>query len=203
MQLCNHHEQEKVQLMSLPRWEYFLSIESDLEIASRYVEFSQANYSTYSVHFARIITAAGSEFDSVAKDLCELIDSTKKPENINQYEPVISGRYSKFVDMEIEVSRFQLSLSPWKNWTAQQSPSWWSQGFNKIKHDRTNYYNQANLENALNASAGLFVGLLYFYYTTYGQIEISAFEGPRLFSTIHPNSGGSNGGITCDLNVLL
>jgi len=60
--------------MSLPHWEYFLSIETDLTQGMRYVEFAPENYATFSVEFARIIVAASAEFDAVAKALCNAID---------------------------------------------------------------------------------------------------------------------------------
>jgi hypothetical protein len=79
--------------VSLPYWNYFKSIEADLEACSRYVEFTAANFHTYSVEFARIIMAAGSEIDTVAKELCRQIDPTRKPKNINEYQPIITGKY--------------------------------------------------------------------------------------------------------------
>jgi len=59
--------------------------------------------------------------------------------------------------------RFGMTLKPWDEWRkARGVPFWWT-AYNKIKHDRDSEYARANLKNALNAVAGLFVVVLYLY----------------------------------------
>lgn len=156
--------------MTPPYWNYFLSIESDLEQCGRFVEFSQDNFHTYSIEFARIIMAASSEFDNVAKALCKTISPGEKPSTINKYYPIIKGKYPKFLDCEILLPRYNLSVKPWKNWTDTSSPDWWSKGYNKIKHKRDCHFPQANLENAILSTAGLLIGILYYYDLTFQNI---------------------------------
>jgi hypothetical protein len=120
--------------MSFPNWEYFLSIEADLARCTRYVEFVPENSATFSVEFARIIVAASAEFDAVAKGLCKAISENAKPENINDYQPIIVGRYPKFPKYKIHIPRLKLELEPWKEWTPAASPDWWSKGY---KQDQT------------------------------------------------------------------
>lgn len=140
--------------MALEYWEYFLSIESDLEKCSKYVDFSVNNYQTYSVEFARIIMAAGAEVDTVAKEFCKLINPASNAENIKQYAGVILNKYPNIVNVEMAISRYDLIVKPWDGWSNNSSPVWW-QGYNKIKHDRTKYFERANLINSISASAGL------------------------------------------------
>ncbi|MDL2122991.1 MAG: hypothetical protein LWX51_07895 [Deltaproteobacteria bacterium] len=169
--------------MNLPYWEYFLSIEADLITCTRYIEFIEDNFETYSIEFARIIMAASSEFDTVAKDLCANINSTQKPKRINEYYGIITTRFSKFTSIEVQIPRYSISLKPWIDWSSTKSPDWWSKGYNKIKHDRTNNFSKACLLNALLSTTGLLAGILYYYkaaYTTYPQID--AFNAPKLFS---------------------
>ena len=71
--------------MSLPHWEYFLSLESDLEDCSKYVEFTSTNYKTYSIEFAKIILLASAEFDTVAKELCKIINPNINLNGINRH----------------------------------------------------------------------------------------------------------------------
>ena len=168
--------------MSLPHWEYFLSIEADLAQCMRYVEFTQENFATFSVEFARIIVAASAEFDAVAKGLCKTIDENAKPENIKQYQPVIVGRYPKFPQYKIHIPRIKLELQPWNTWTPEVSPDWWSKGYNKIKHQRDQHFASANLDNALNATAGLLAGIVYLYDATNGGFpDVDLAAAPKLF----------------------
>lgn len=48
-------------------WNYFLALERDLELVTRYVEFSQQNFGVYSIEFAPPFFAASAEVDVVAK----------------------------------------------------------------------------------------------------------------------------------------
>lgn len=58
------------------------------------------------------------------------------------------------------------------------SPTWW-QAYNRIKHHRDQHFLQANLENALNALAGLFVMVLLFYEEPAGAGKLA--PNPLLF----------------------
>ena len=168
--------------MSYPHWEYFLSIEADLAACARYVEFNQDNLGSYSVEFARVIVASGAEFDAVAKRLCAVIAPTAKPERITEYYPIIIGKYPKFVDHIVHVARFKMELRPWKSWTQSAAPDWWSKSYNKIKHERDTHFREANLANALDATAGLLLGIVYLYDATYGEVpRIELPAAPQLF----------------------
>jgi hypothetical protein len=170
--------------MSLPHWEYFLSIESDLKYCSRFVEFCPENYDTYSIEFARIIMASCSEFDTVIKLVCNSIDASQKAENMPAYYPILISKYHNFMSFEVSMPRYKLNLAPWKEWTKDQSPDWWSKGYNKIKHKRDQYFNEANLKNALYSVSGLLCGILYYYKEVSGDLaKIHFYEAPRLFAT--------------------
>lgn len=174
--------------MSLPHWQYFLSIESDLDDCSRYVEFAKPNYKTYSVQFARIIMAAASEFDTVAKLLCQHIYpdySSCKNKNIQSYFTTINSKYPNFTQHETMIPLYGLECKPWDGWNATISPDWWSKGYNQIKHQRDMHFDQANLENAIYAVCGLLTGLLYFYEAKYNgisNIQLESFQMPKLLS---------------------
>ena len=186
--------------MSHPHWQYFLSVEEDLLQCARFVEFDQQNFQTYSVQFARVIVAAAAEFDAVAKALCNLIEPTSRPQSINAYHPIVVGTYPKFIDYTIHVPRAKLQFQPWQTWTAKASPNWWSKGYNKIKHERDQHFSAANLGNALQAVAGLLVGIAYLYDRMYGSVPRLDLElAPKLFEPQdHPGSmQTSNLGWSC------
>jgi hypothetical protein len=52
---------------SFIHWNYFLAIESDLENLSRYIEFIDTNFKTYSIELAHLLLASSSEIDVVLK----------------------------------------------------------------------------------------------------------------------------------------
>jgi hypothetical protein len=149
-------------------WNYFLAIENDLEQLARFVEFTQDNYSCYSLEIARILMAASAEVDVVCKQLAVVISQSaanqiSQPDNIHRYRDVISPRYPKIQRFTVEIPRYGLKLHPWDEWSNPNGvPIWWT-GYNKTKHERHSEYRQANLKNALNSVAGLFVMVLYLY----------------------------------------
>lgn len=184
--------------MSLPHWEYFLAIESDLENCTKYVEFCYENYETYSIEFARIIMASCSEFDTVIKLTCKSIASSEKPRKILEYYPIITSKYPNFILYKMLIPRYKICLQPWKDWSETKSPNWWSKGYNKIKHERDKYFWEANLYNALNAVGGLLCGILYYYKECFhGKDEIDSRHNPRLFVPHDPSGLLSSGTFWC------
>lgn len=144
-------------------WNYFLAIESDLDILARYVEFEEDNYDCFSVEIARIILTSAAETDVVCKQLCRKISASSAAGNINQYRDEIVPAYPKIPNFEILLPRYGLKLKPWSEWEKSDGvPLWWT-AYNKVKHERDSEYHRANLKNALNAVAGLFVMVLYLY----------------------------------------
>ncbi len=148
--------------MSFHYWQYFLAIEASLDETSRYVEIVPDNYKTYSIEFARILLSASSEVDAICKLLCEKINATKRNKNINDYRDVITGKYPKFHSMKVLIPRYGIELTPWKNWENPANPIWWK-SHTAVKHERNINFKVANLENTLNAVAGLFCVVLYYY----------------------------------------
>ena len=150
-------------IKSLEHWNYFLSLEKDLESLSRYVEFCKSNFNCYSLEMARILLASASEVDVIAKQLCKMLDPNSSANNIHHYRNEIKMVYRKFPDFKVNIPRYGLTLTPWLNWKQNQGvPVWWS-AYNKVKHHRHINFKEANLKNVLNAVAGLFVITLYLY----------------------------------------
>lgn len=144
-------------------WNYFLAIERDLEVLSRYMEFDKRNFKCFSIEIARIILAACAEVDVVCKQMCRANNSNSTAENINAYRTEIKSIVHGIPDFQVLMPRFGLTLRPWDEWRSRTGvPIWWT-AYNKIKHHRDSQYHQASLKNALNAVAGLFVVVLYLY----------------------------------------
>lgn len=142
-------------------WNYFLAIQQDFESLSRYIEFAEENNSTYSIELARIIMSATQEVDVIMKEICSLIDDSNA-DNINDYKVIIKEKLPELILEEVFVARFAMSGKPWSNWEGEENPLWWRAN-NKIKHERTQNFHQANLKNAFNALGGLLISNFYFY----------------------------------------
>jgi hypothetical protein len=145
-----------------PHWNYFLAIERDLDDLSRYVEFNEKNFNCFSVEIARILLASSAEVDVVCKQICRVINAQSTADNIEKYRGEIKEAYPSLPRLGVVLPRFGLRLVPWDEWNADGVPFWWT-AYNKIKHHRDSEYERANLKNALNAVAGLFVMVLYLY----------------------------------------
>ena len=141
-------------------WNYFLAIERDLDVLSRYVEFHEDNFECYSLEIARILLSAAAEVDVVCKQLYEAEGS--ESEGIEAHRREITARFPGLPSFRVEIPKFEMRLRPWENWQSSQVPGWWT-AHNKVKHQRDSHYPQANLFNAINATAALFIAALYLY----------------------------------------
>ena len=148
--------------MNTPHWHYFVALCQDFEKTTRFVELSPDNFSTYSIQFARIYLAIGSEIDVVAKLVCQQIDPSKSAKNIDQYRRTIVGKYPQFPTVEVRAEMAGIQFTPWADWGSQKQPSWWT-CYNDVKHERNRFFKSANLENTLNALGGLLVLTGYLY----------------------------------------
>jgi hypothetical protein len=143
-------------------WNYFLALDRDLAVLSRYVEFAKENESTYSIELARLLFAAASEVDVVAKLLCAHIDPTKSPDTINGYKPILLGAIPALPTTTVYIPRYGLEFEPWSNWAGNTNPDWWV-AYNKVKHERDEHFSKATLKNVWNALGGLLILCVHFY----------------------------------------
>lgn len=147
---------------SLIHWNYFLALQSDLADVSRYIEFDEANFETYSIELSHILLASASEVDVVVKGICKYLEPKSKAGNINGYWDILSQGLPEFLSEKVYVPRFNLSFRPWKYWKSENSPRWWA-AYNHVKHRRSEYFSNANLQNVLNSVGGLLISVFYFY----------------------------------------
>ncbi len=71
-------------------WNYFIAMERNLEDISRYIEFHNDNFQTYSIELAHLFLAAASEVDVIAKLVCKQMGNTQAGNLVFD-----SGRYTK------------------------------------------------------------------------------------------------------------
>lgn len=174
-------------------WNYFLSLEDDIDRISRYVEFTEKNYSCFSLELARILLTSSSEVDVVAKQYCKALNPSSKAQSIGKYKEAILAGNPSFPDTVITMPRYGLTFIPWISWKSNEASPYWWQSYNKVKHQRHTHFERANLENRLNSVAGLFAMLIHYYQnqTQRAQYKTSTktFKQPELFhdeSSIFP-----------------
>jgi hypothetical protein len=158
------------------------------------VEFTEDNFGCYSLEIARILLAAAAEVDVVCKLLCQRI--VPRAENILEYRDALVPAIPTLPDLTVDLHRFGLTLCPWDEWkttkTGDRVPFWWSD-YNKVKHTRSAHFQRANLKNALNAVAGLFILVLYLYRAraTVGQLAPQ----PQILDIAQSVSNGTQYGV--------
>ena len=142
-------------------WQHFLALEADFAATSRYVEFSPQNFPTYSVEYAKLLLAVGSEIDVLCKLVCKNVDSSAKRHNMDDYRACLNAHTQISLE-EVLIRRYGLSFRPWSDWASGTNPSWWD-SYNGVKHQRDSRFPEANFENCANAVSGLFTIVLYCY----------------------------------------
>lgn len=147
---------------SLQHWNYFLTLEDDIGKLSRFLEPTTANFSAHSLELLRILFAAASEVDVVSKRLCATVPNGRRADNMTKYKGILSENFPSICGTVIEIPRYGLRLTPWEQWGTDNNPLWWK-AYNNVKHHRHTHFPDANLQNALNAVAALFILLLFFY----------------------------------------
>jgi len=147
---------------TLTNWNYYLALDSDLMQVSRSVEFSEHNFSTYSIELAHILLAASSEVDVLAKAICAILEPNHRAENINHYKAIITKGIPDLPPQAVYVPRFGLTLHPWSNWRAERNPDWW-RSYNDVKHHRDQHFEDASLEHALNSLGALLIVNFHYY----------------------------------------
>lgn len=138
-------------------WSYFILLEDEICEIEKFIEFSSANYQTFSNINAKSILSICSEIDVLLKDYCALLDSKKVYENMGEYRDCITANDTNIAKQEIKLPRYGISIIPWKDvYTSSGTKIKWWDDYNSIKHERLQNYNLATLENVIESCAALF-----------------------------------------------
>lgn len=175
---------------TLTHWNFFLSIEEDLDRLGRFVDFS-ANDEAFSIEIARLFLASCSEVDVVLKQLCKSLNPNSTASSIGGYQIEILNALPNFKEFEVIIPRYELTLKPWTDWNDNHSPFWWKD-HNKVKHHRHKHFDKANLKNCLNSIAALYISVLYLYREHASQGEL--LQLPKLFNVADRYFGGTQMG---------
>jgi hypothetical protein len=173
-------------------WNYFLALDEDLAHLSRYIEFTEDNYDTYSIELAHLLLASASEIDVTLKLLCNLKNVERDHQKIIHYIPTIKSHIAELITEKCFIPRYGIELNPWGDIAdSDESPLWWK-AYNKVKHERNIMFKQASLKNVLNSMAALSLANLYLYRELYkGDEQVyepSVLHMKRLTSKLSPHA---------------
>jgi hypothetical protein len=90
-------------------WQHFLGLEADFASTARYIEFSLRNFSTFSIEYAKLLLAIGSEVDVLCKVICERIDSSVNRGNIDDYRTCIAV-HSQIATEKVLIRRYNFDF---------------------------------------------------------------------------------------------
>ena len=181
------------QSISPIHWNYFLALESDMLTLSRYIEPAAENYTTYSIELARLLISAASEVDAVLKMICKQLNPTSKARSIDRYREEIRPSIPIIETVTVSIPRYGLDFTPWINWQSDKSPNWWK-AYTNVKHARDSRFQDASLQNALNALGALLVVLLVYHRRNDENARLEPtpilFEVPPSFAEVHHTVNG-------------
>lgn len=133
-------------------WRYCRLLEQELDDISFYIELNSKNFDAYSLKLMRLINSAISEFEIVAKEICSEIESDLNVENIRigKIRDIIVKSYPDILGTEVRVLDMNYVFCPFLGWDKDSRLDWWD-GYNKLKHDRNNNFERANLRLAIES----------------------------------------------------
>lgn len=177
---------------NLPHWNYFRILEKDLEACFRYIDPSTVHLPVYSDEFAKLILVACSEIENALSELSTSIDASVTCKNLGDYRNVVISKYPYIHMIKIWIPRYGITVEPWGAWAADQSPDWWKNGYNKIKHDRVGNPSAATMGRAINSVAALESVLLYLYRDKFNVTSMPGENVPHLMEPVEESqfSGG-------------
>jgi hypothetical protein len=174
-------------------------LESDLKKVFEYIEPSDDNLSTYSHRTYELLLRAATEFESNCKIILEANGYTMSTHlNITHYCKIDKAAKLSEYEVCLDIWRPQRKIiRPFQQWQSGHSLSWY-QAYNDVKHNRQINFNQANVDNLVQAVAGVYALLFaqfgVYSFNPYQQINMvedndcgSMFSGESVFSIIPPN----------------
>ena len=138
-------------------WNYYLSLEKDLDNTSRYIE-PKGQENVFSFEFAKLLVLSCTELESVFKLMCYECSGEKKG-NFGEYKETILSHYPKIVFSEVYISRWGEMIRPFYNWDKGKL-AWWD-AYSSVKHNREANFKEATYKNVVYALSALYISICY------------------------------------------
>lgn len=141
---------------------YFQILQNEVKEIFKYIEPNQNNFKVYSLKIYQILVDICIEIENNMKQI--LVANGYEEKQMNMKDDYFAINELLHLDeyyVKLLIKNKEYELQPFKAWNSSSyTPLSWYQAYNNVKHNRSEKYEQANLENLLNAIAGLYV-LLY------------------------------------------
>ena len=142
--------------MEVNFWQYYLSLEEDVDRIFRFIEPSEHNFSVFSVELTRLYLTICSEVDVILKAYCGLLKNEGKASKINEYAEIVVSSNKGITNQTVLLQRAGISFAPFSEWENQLPLTWWKK-HNGVKHNRGMNFKDANLGNVLSAFSALYL----------------------------------------------
>ena len=129
----------------------------DLYEIFNYVEPNDTNLSTFSHRIYELLLRTATEFESNCKGVL-VANGYVAVGNLNITDYFKLASVQRLSEYKVTFERWAQphEFQPFATWnTAIYTPLPWYQGYNNVKHNRFRHFNEANLNNLMNAVSGL------------------------------------------------
>ncbi len=142
---------------------------------------SNSNKHVFSHRIFELFLRASTEFESNCNHILKA-NGYEKPGNWTMKDYFLLNKALKLSEYKLKIPMWYpepLIIMPFKDWGGRESyaPLLWYQDYNKVKHNRYEKFELANLENLLNAIAATFSIL-------YAQFNLLVFH-PSQYTIVH------------------
>lgn len=150
-------------------WRYYLYLEKDLELTSRYVEPTEQG-EVYSLEFFRIAMLGLAEAESLFKQLCECVKPNAKRGRIANYKDIILTKFPRIIDAEVIIPICNKKIQPFNNWDKEKL-EWWDKA-ERLKHNRFKLLKEANYNLCVEILSAIYILNLYLYNFNYCNFHL-------------------------------
>lgn len=166
----------------IQHWNYYCSLAARFDGTKEYVyhgfrqneggSFILIHGDVYSDIFKQIIILSASEFEIIAKAICQI--KGQKAENIKCITNILLKHFPNLPKTEIMTPFF--TGTPLQDWRVEDGKvvglDWW-RAYNSLKHNEIDSYRKATLENAFLSIATLYILNLYLMYVFSGSLAMA------------------------------
>lgn len=143
--------------------ESFLNVERELSDVLKVIPYCEDHKNVWSPQLAGIILEAASQLDSIWKASTKLDEPSTATDKLTikdhrkRFELMVSNQF-----VVLFAAETASIITPFFDWqaNANSSPAWWVT-YNSLKHDRFSNHTKATVTHAVNAVAGLLLGIVY------------------------------------------
>lgn len=133
-----------------------------MKLLFEYIEPSQSNLSTFSHRTFELLVRACIEVEALCKLVFVKNNVVLNRPNIIRYSDL--NQAMRLSEYEVSSNGFQhFPFTPFKSFSnplrKERSPSWY-RAYNNVKHNRTDKFSDASLENVIQAVGGVYVLLV-------------------------------------------